>query len=196
MKPDEGPLSRWARRKATSQLERQRSRSGAAPALAEEPTAVPATTGSAADEPTPGDSPSESTAPPDLPDIETLEADSDFTVFMRDGVPKELRNLALRKLWRSDPVLANLDGLNDYDEDYTISESLVKGLKSAYEAGKGSPEEDVENEVESSQEDTAEAPAAADRPTAEEDVQEVEDGDREAIPDPGEKEPKPSGGAA
>jgi hypothetical protein len=54
----------------------------------------------------------------DLPDIETLDKDSDYTVFLRDGVPESLKKLALRKLWLSDPVLANLDGLNDYDEDF------------------------------------------------------------------------------
>ena len=54
----------------------------------------------------------------DLPDIETLDKDSDYTGFLRDGVPEGLKKLALRKLWLSDPVLANLDGLNDYDEDF------------------------------------------------------------------------------
>ena len=54
----------------------------------------------------------------DLPDIETLDKDSDYTGFLRDGVPEKLKKLALRKLWLSDPVLANLDGLNDYDEDF------------------------------------------------------------------------------
>jgi hypothetical protein len=48
-----------------------------------------------------------------------LDAQSDFTPFMRAGVPPALRNQALRLLWRLDPALANLDGLNDYDEDFT-----------------------------------------------------------------------------
>ena len=52
-------------------------------------------------------------------DIDELEYDSDFTVFMNDKVPEKLRRMALRKLWRSNPILANLDGLNDYDEDFT-----------------------------------------------------------------------------
>ncbi len=56
--------------------------------------------------------------PADLPDIDGLGKDSDFTVFMQNGVPEALRNRALRKLWTTDPVLANLDGLNDYDEDF------------------------------------------------------------------------------
>jgi len=54
----------------------------------------------------------------ELPDIDTLDKDSDYTVFLRDGVPEALRQRALRKLWLSDPVLANLDGLNDYDDDF------------------------------------------------------------------------------
>ncbi len=62
----------------------------------------------------------------DLPDIETLDADSDFSVFLRDGVPEHLKKLALRKLWASDPVFANLDGLNDYDEDFSIFVPLAK----------------------------------------------------------------------
>lgn len=52
-------------------------------------------------------------------DIEKLEYESDFTVFMQDKVPEAVRRMALRKLWRSNPILANIDGLNDYDEDFT-----------------------------------------------------------------------------
>jgi hypothetical protein len=71
--------------------------------------------------------------PEQLPDIDSLSYESDFTVFLREGVPQELTRLALRKLWRSDPVLANLDGLNDYDLDYNklgvdtrVAEALIK----------------------------------------------------------------------
>jgi|AP95_1055475.scaffolds.fasta_scaffold59866_2 hypothetical protein len=74
--------------------------------------------------------------PPDLPPIESLTAESDFTPFLRDKVPEALRKAALRKLWRSDPVLANLDGLNDYDEDFTGG-SLGGIVATAYRVGKG-----------------------------------------------------------
>ena len=67
----------------------------------------------------------EETAPLDLPDIETLDKDSDFTVFMKEGVPEELKKLALRKLWRSDPVFAVIDGLDDYDEDFRIIPEIL-----------------------------------------------------------------------
>lgn len=73
----------------------------------------------------------------DLPDIADLNADSDFTAFLREGVSEEIRRKALRVLWRSDPVLANIDGLNDYDEDFRSGGVLAKAVKTAYEAGQG-----------------------------------------------------------
>ena len=42
---------------------------------------------------------------PELPDIDSLSKESDFSPFMKKGVPKELRNRAMRKLWRVNPVL-------------------------------------------------------------------------------------------
>ena len=72
----------------------------------------------------------------DLPPLDTLNADSDFTKFLRTDVPPILKKAALRKLWTSDPVLANVDGLNDYDEDFAKM-GLGKAVKTAYQVGKG-----------------------------------------------------------
>jgi hypothetical protein len=52
-------------------------------------------------------------------DIDSLSYDNDFTIFMKSWVPGALRQRALRKLWTTNPTLAVLDGLNDYDLDYT-----------------------------------------------------------------------------
>ena len=75
--------------------------------------------------------------PEDLPDIASLDASSDFTVFMRPGVPAHLRTLALRKLWRSDPVFSKLDGLVEYGEDYSIASWPKGAIKTAYQIGRG-----------------------------------------------------------
>lgn len=53
-----------------------------------------------------------------LPDPDTLAQGDDFAAFMAKAVPEHIRKRALRKLWRSNPVLACVDGLNDYDDDY------------------------------------------------------------------------------
>ncbi|MDH3759817.1 MAG: DUF3306 domain-containing protein [Gammaproteobacteria bacterium] len=59
----------------------------------------------------------------DMPPIESLNEDSDFSGFMSAGVSDELRNLALRKLFKA-PVFNIRDGLDEYDEDYTTFEKL------------------------------------------------------------------------
>ncbi|MEE9587788.1 MAG: DUF3306 domain-containing protein, partial [Hyphomicrobiaceae bacterium] len=63
--------------------------------------------------------------------------ESDFTRFMKAGVPEAIRRRALRQLWLSDPVLANLDGLNDYDEDFTDAKLVVEFLQTSHKVGQG-----------------------------------------------------------
>ena len=73
-----------------------------------------------------------------LPPIESLTKDSDFTPFMAEKVPELIRKRAMSVLWRSDPVLANLDGLNDYDENYRIIDTLISAAQdTVYRVGKG-----------------------------------------------------------
>jgi hypothetical protein len=109
----ESALSRWSRRKHEADLLEQ----------AEEVVEIDATS---ADEIASLEA--EVDAKPvltdaDMPDIETLNDDSDFSGFMSEGVSDELRNLALRKLFKA-PVFNIRDGLDEYDEDYTYFEKL------------------------------------------------------------------------
>ena len=73
----------------------------------------------------------------DLPDPDTLQAGDDFQAFMAKAVPDRIRRRALRRLWLSNPALANLDGLLDYGEDFTDSATVVENLQTAYQVGKG-----------------------------------------------------------
>ncbi|MBT8408019.1 MAG: DUF3306 domain-containing protein [Alphaproteobacteria bacterium] len=72
-----------------------------------------------------------------LPDPDTLGPGDDFKAFMTKAVPERLRRRALRKLWRSNPVLACVDGLNDYDDDFNSAAENVTVFKTAYQVGKG-----------------------------------------------------------
>jgi hypothetical protein len=72
-----------------------------------------------------------------LPDPDSLALGDDFKAFMSKAVPAHIRKRALRKLWRSNPVLACVDGLNDYDDDY-LTQGLGQGaIKTTYQVGKG-----------------------------------------------------------
>ena len=73
----------------------------------------------------------------DLPDPDTLKEGDDFSAFMSKAVPERLRRRALRKLWLSNPVLANLDELVDYGEDFTDASLVVDNLQTTYQVGKG-----------------------------------------------------------
>ena len=93
----------------------------------------------------------------DLPSLESLTADSDFTPFLHTDVPSVLKKAALRKLWKSDPVLANVDGLNDYDEDFARMD-LGKVVQTAYQVGKGmiGPKEEPEHAEDSGHTESSE----------------------------------------
>ena len=85
-----------------------------------------------------------------LPDPETLTKEDDFSGFLSAAVPERIRRHALRRLWGLNPVLANLDGLVDYAEDYTDAATVVENLQTVYKIGKGMLEQfaDVDDENE------------------------------------------------
>ncbi len=130
---DEGRLTRWSRLKQESREE------APSPPAEAEPEAAPPI--------------SPPISPEDLPSIDSLNADSDFTVFLREGVPEDLARAALRKLWLSDPVFGELDGLNDYDEDFNLIDKLIQ-------IGDGDAEQPEAADAES----TAQAPESAETP--------------------------------
>ena len=72
-----------------------------------------------------------------LPDPDAMRQGDDFSAFMAKAVPERLRRRALRRLWTSNPVLANLDELLEYGEDYTDAATVVENLQTVYKLGKG-----------------------------------------------------------
>jgi hypothetical protein len=102
-KPEEAPfLSRWSRRKQASEQD-----------LAAVGEAGPST---------PAEAPPPLTDA-DMPPLESLHENSDYSGFLSPEVTDELRQLALQKLFRSASFNV-CDGLDDYAEDYTSFEKL------------------------------------------------------------------------
>lgn len=152
-----GDADFWSRRKAAAAAER-----AAEARLAEEAEAEAARQ---ALEEKPDE---EVLAELDLPDPDAMGQGDDFSAFMAQAVPERLRRRALRKLWISNPVLANLDSLVDYGEDFTDAATVVENLQTAYRVGKGMlrriEEEDGEAEAEAGDEETP--PGEAERAAA------------------------------
>ncbi|MDJ0607931.1 MAG: DUF3306 domain-containing protein [Kiloniellales bacterium] len=184
---DKGFVSRWSRLKRTRRVE--------LPPEAETNAATPGPPGSSAGEPAPpGDAEVEALVE-SLPDIDSLTGESDFTVFLQKGVPEELKQRALRRLWRLNPVFANLDGLNDYDEDFTDAALVVKNLKTLYEVGKGmpAPEKPDPEEAEPEAADEATAEAVEEAAPAEQQAKAAESLDHAPPCAPNAAAPEPPG---
>lgn len=96
-----GFLRRWSERKLAAKAEAQET--APADGADAKPDAAP---------------PIEPFDPASLPSIESLTADSDYTAFLRPGVPSALTNAALRQAWLSDPLISTFKEMADYDWDF------------------------------------------------------------------------------
>jgi len=172
----ESVLSRWSRRK----LEAEQALPTVEPAVPSEIEAEPSVVEAEAE-----------TKPVltdvDMPAIESLTEDSDFSGFMSEGVSDELRNLALRKLFQA-PVFNIRDGLDEYDEDYTTFEKLgdivTCDMKHHIEMKEQKRREELAAESEADAADTVEAEAEAELDALEDiDAEEEFDQSTETIPD-------------
>ncbi len=124
----------------------------------------------------------------DLPDPDSLGEGDDFTAFMAKAVPEKLRRRALRRLWLSNPLLANLDQLVDYGEDFTDAATVVENLQTVYRVGKGMVrDEDLESEAAAEE---AEAPAEAEAAVSDAEPVETLPEPAEEAPDTGEEVPE------
>jgi hypothetical protein len=64
---------------------------------------------------------------PTMDDVQHLTPHSDFQGFMRQGVPGEVRNAAMKKLF-TDPHFNVMDGLDIYIGDYNTPDPLPAGM--------------------------------------------------------------------
>jgi hypothetical protein len=114
MSGDESFLSRFSRRKTMAR------RAASDAALPTSPDQLEEAQTSASD--TQEEQPAPLTDE-DMPPVESLTADSDYSGFLSPKVSEQLRNLALRKLFHSDKFNV-IDELDEYIEDYTYFEPL------------------------------------------------------------------------
>ena len=142
MEEETGFLGRWSRLKR----EARREEPAVEPVVSEAAAMPPAETAGAevVEE-----------AAPELPSLDNLDSGSDYTGFLRPDVPAELRRLALRKAWSSDPVIAGFRGFAEYDWDYNApgygallpTDDIARLLDAVLPDEKREEDEVVEEEV-------------------------------------------------
>jgi Protein of unknown function (DUF3306) len=172
MNDRENFISRWSRRKRQAadekaQLEKTSARQAVDPSSGEDPNLT---------------SPKSAVASPPVPEfdvarlppIESIEAGTDITAFMRAGVPSELRHAALRRAWSADASIRDFVGLNEnYWSDVTGPGGVVGfgDLDPGLDVKRMVSEifgENAPQKAGSESSDTSPVPAAVSRPGSEE----------------------------
>ena len=116
--PAPGLLARWSERKraraedAQSRAERE----GREPVVVTSPP-----------ESSPPESPQKVLTDQDMPPLETLNEESDYSGFLSPGVSDALHRMALRKLFGA-AKFQSRDGLDDYDTDYNLLVPLRRAV--------------------------------------------------------------------
>ena len=84
-----------------------------------------------------------------LPNPDKIKKEKGLDVFFKDGVPDRLRQIALRRVWKLNPIIRFADAeINDYHEDFTDAATVIGGMQTAYQVGKGYLSEILENKDE------------------------------------------------
>lgn len=130
MSDDRGLLSRWSERKQRVAEEVEVAKTQQ---VAETATEEP--------DPFEGKTDEEILQILELPAPEELALGDRAEGYLAPNVPEHIRQRALRAFWRTNPVLANLDGLDDYCDDFTDAAMVVENMQTIYEVGRGYAEQ-------------------------------------------------------
>jgi|AntDeeMinimDraft_4_1070355.scaffolds.fasta_scaffold17795_2 hypothetical protein len=173
-------LARWSRRKHEAEH--------GPPAEEAEPEAAPAETPIDTDRHAPpAETVGEDTttavedtepADADLPHPDTLDRNSDFSVYLKRRVSSAFRRAAMRRLFSS-PEFNVRDGLDDYDEDYTQFQSLGNTVTAHMRHHEERLRQRDQDKAEQAERD---AEAERERVTAQDEPERTRDDDADAAP--------------
>ena len=70
-------------------------------------------------------------------DPEAIEDAEKLDNLLQDQFPDRIRQMALRRMWRLNPLFRFADEMVEYGEDYTDAATVIEGMQTAYQVGKG-----------------------------------------------------------
>ena len=73
----------------------------------------------------------------ELPDPEHCTDSEQLDGFFDGQIPDRLRQLAMRRLWRLNPLFRFADEMVEYGEDFTDAATVIPNMQTAYKVGKG-----------------------------------------------------------
>ena len=97
----------------------------------------------------------------ELEDPETIEDEARLDAFLEGKFPDRIRQMALRRMWRLNPMFRFADEMVEYGENYTDAATVIDGMTTAYQVGKGYLQKAFDAVDETPEEELSEAPVSA-----------------------------------
>ena len=73
----------------------------------------------------------------ELIDPKEINDENGLSCFLEGNIPERLRQMALRRLWKLNPLFGHVCDMVEYGEDYTDAATVIEGMQTAYQVGKG-----------------------------------------------------------
>jgi len=111
---DEAFLARWSKRKAQA---RARPDSGELPSETPQESAGPQPAGAQENE-------ADEIAFEDLPPIDSIDASTDLTPWLRKKIPEAWKQAALSRVWATDPAISQFIGISENAWDWNVPDGV------------------------------------------------------------------------
>ena len=90
-----------------------------------------------------------------LPDPNKIKKEEDLDVFFKSTIPERLKRIAMRRLWRINPIISFADAeINDYADDFTDAANVIDDLQTSYVVGQGHGNLDLDENLKEEEQET------------------------------------------
>ena len=90
-----------------------------------------------------------------LPDPNKVKKEEELDAFFKSAIPERLKRIAMRRLWRINPIISFADSeINDYADDFTDAATVIDDLQTSYVVGQGHGNVDLDKNLKEEEQET------------------------------------------
>jgi len=126
----------------------------------------------------------------ELPNPNDVNEEAQLDRFFDGKTPERLRQMALRRLWRINPFFGFVDDMVEYGEDYTDAATVIDGMQTAYQVGKGYLQKSLSSEESDEAEDSGSEDVSVKDPVNDSGTSHVADGEHHSAVNADDQNPE------
>ena len=131
----------------------------------------------------------------ELPNPNDVNEEAELDRFFDGKTPERLRQMALRRLWRINPFFGFVDDMVEYGEDYTDAATVIDGMQTAYQVGKGYLQKSLSSEESDEAEDSGSEDVSVKDPVNDSGTSHVADGEHHSAVNADDQNPEEGHGS-